>query len=576
MDQEARSFAVRLAAISLALSGALVVGGYVYLSDQQAKARATARRELSTIADLKLRQINNWRNERLSDGRFFARARFVAQDVHRLLDQPQLEAPRSAIEDWLKLLKGGDRYYAAVVFDGRLERRLALPDTADEPRSSVRALLAEAARSRDVVMSDFNQDLTNGLVHLDMLVPVFEDADRAQGPPIGAVLLKIDARQFLFPLLRLWPTPSRTAETLLVRREGDDALFLNDLRHGNHTAMSLRLPLSTPTLPAAEVVRGQTNVVEGVDYRGVPVVAAGRSVEGTGWGLIAKVDRDEIYAPLRRETLAVGLVVGSLLAATALLVALMWRQRTAQLLLKANADLERRVEERTAQLRQSIGELEAFSYSLSHDLRAPLRAVSNFTTLVLEENRAKLGKDALLLDNAVRAARRMDQLILDVLTLSRISRQELQTGKVNLDSLVRQVILERPEFHAPKAEVRIESPLPAVRGHEASLTQCLTNLLSNAVKFVPRGVTPQVRIYAETRGGKLRLWVADNGIGIPPQAREKIFGIFHRLHSPAEYEGTGIGLAIVRKAVERMGGCVGVESEEGRGSRFWIELEQAS
>jgi signal transduction histidine kinase len=124
-------------------------------------------------------------------------------------------------------------------------------------------------------------------------------------------------------------------------------------------------------------------------------------------------------------------------------------------------------------------------------------------------------------------------------------------------------------------EIMLKTPLLPVLGHEASLTQCLTNLLSNAVKFVAHGVKPQVLVRTELLNDTVRLWVQDNGLGIPRQAQAKIFEIFQRLHKESEYEGTGIGLAIVRKAVERMGGRVGVESEPGKGSRFWLELKSA-
>jgi PAS domain S-box-containing protein len=236
-------------------------------------------------------------------------------------------------------------------------------------------------------------------------------------------------------------------------------------------------------------------------------------------------------------------------------------------------ELERIVAERTAKLSESNAELEAFSYSLSHDMRAPLRAISGFTKIVLAEHGPKLdamGRD--YLERTVEAAARLDRLIQDVLAVSRLSRQEMKLRPLDVEKQVRDIIHERAELQAPQAEVQVSSPLLPMMGHEASFTQCLTNLLSNAVKFVAPGVTPQVRIYSEPVDGQVRLWVEDNGIGIDAAGQERLFKIFQRLHPQTEYEGTGIGLAIVRKAVERMGGRAGVESEPGRGSRFWVQL----
>jgi PAS domain S-box-containing protein len=243
---------------------------------------------------------------------------------------------------------------------------------------------------------------------------------------------------------------------------------------------------------------------------------------------------------------------------------------------EARDHLEQVVEERTAELRRTVSELEAFCYSLSHDMRGPLRAIQSYIQIVLQRCQAQIGSpEKEFMQKSISAAHRMDQLIQDVLAFSRLSRQEVTIHAMDVDRLAREIIHERPEFQPPHAEVRVEGPLLPMLGHEALLTQCLTNLLGNAVKFVARGVKPQVRIYSQVAGDKVRLWVEDNGIGIEKGAQQKLFGLFQRLHRDTEYEGTGVGLAIVRRAAERMGGQVGVESEPGRGSRLWVELRRA-
>ena len=240
---------------------------------------------------------------------------------------------------------------------------------------------------------------------------------------------------------------------------------------------------------------------------------------------------------------------------------------------RAKAELEERVQERTLALRETISDLEAFSYSLSHDLRAPLRAIRSLTGIFLEEHGASLNPEGTsLLTRALDAAQRMDGMVQDILAFSRVSREQPQLEPVDPEKLVRELISERLEFQPPRADIRIESPLLSVQGHAALLTQCLANLLGNAVKFVARGTVPFVRIGSEAHDEYVRLWIEDNGIGIPAEAQQKVFEIFQRLHSASQYEGSGIGLAIVRKAVERMGGRVGVGSEPGKGSRFYLEL----
>ncbi len=294
-----------------------------------------------------------------------------------------------------------------------------------------------------------------------------------------------------------------------------------------------------------------------------------------------------------------------------------------------NTDLERRVAERTASLEETISDLEDFSHSITHDLRAPLRAIRSFAQILGEECLA-CGRPRAQehIHRITTAAARMDRLIQDVLQYSRLARSELRLSAVNVQELLRGIIESYPAFQPPQVEIEIKGPLPRMLGNEAALTQCFSNLLGNAIKFVPPGTRPQVRVWAERVGDPkaetrnpregrspksedgdeplpprpvhiasqglpvsavthhasrippqapalptVRLWFADNGIGIPKEAQERIFKMFQRLDK--SYDGTGVGLTVVRKAVEKMGGKVGLESEPGRGSRFWIELKAA-
>lgn len=249
----------------------------------------------------------------------------------------------------------------------------------------------------------------------------------------------------------------------------------------------------------------------------------------------------------------------------------------AQQQLKAHAGkLEERVKERTRDLQQTISELEAFSYSLTHDLRAPLRATLSFLQIFLEDHGQDLEPVATAsLEKAVIATQRMDGMVLDLLAFTRLSHEAMPVEPSDLEALIAQVRQDRPELQPPRVEFDVQSPLPKVMGNQASLVQCLSNLLDNGVKFVAAGVKPKIRIYAEDAGDMVRLVVEDNGIGIREPDQAGLFRMFHRLHG-SEYAGTGIGLAIVRKAAERMGGSAGVASSPGKGSRFWLQLRKAN
>lgn len=237
--------------------------------------------------------------------------------------------------------------------------------------------------------------------------------------------------------------------------------------------------------------------------------------------------------------------------------------------------LERLVEDRTAALRETVGELEAFSYSIAHDLRAPLRAMNNFARLLQDSHATQLddvGRD--YLHRISTAAARLDLLIEEVLNYTQIIRAAVPLNRVDLHELVQDIIESYPDWQPPAVHIQVEGTLPTVLGHAGFLTQCISNLLSNAVKFIPPGTKPQVRIWAEPVDGRVRLNFQDNGIGIAPQNHPRVFRMFERINPDGRYRGTGIGLTIVRKAVERMGGRAGFESEPGKGSNFWIELKK--
>ena len=226
-------------------------------------------------------------------------------------------------------------------------------------------------------------------------------------------------------------------------------------------------------------------------------------------------------------------------------------------------------------LERANRELEAFSYSLAHDLRAPLRSIHSFAQMLSEDYAPQAGSEAgLLLRKIMNSARRLDQLVTDVLAYTRMERAPARLRTIEIEPLLCTLIQETEDFQPPRAEILVRSPLQPVLGYEAALTQVVANLLSNSIKFMPRGVTPRIEVSAEPLEDRVRIWFKDNGIGIAPEDHQRIFGLFQRIHGESEYPGTGLGLAIVRKAVERMGGAIGLESSLGQGSRFWIELKR--
>lgn len=238
------------------------------------------------------------------------------------------------------------------------------------------------------------------------------------------------------------------------------------------------------------------------------------------------------------------------------------------------AELEQRVAERTAELQETNKELEAFAYSVSHDLRSHLSTVQGFADFLSEQYTSQLdaeGQD--LIASIIDSTRSMDALIGDLLAYSRLSRTEFHMESLSLEPVVDEVLVQLDTtIQEKEAQIEVVRPLGEVMGVRPVLQQIISNLLSNALKFVAPGVKPHIRIWLEQMDSHSRLWVEDNGIGIAAEDQERIFQVFERLPGAGGYPGTGIGLATVQRGVSRMGGRVGVDSEVGHGSRFWVEL----
>ncbi len=241
---------------------------------------------------------------------------------------------------------------------------------------------------------------------------------------------------------------------------------------------------------------------------------------------------------------------------------------------QALADKNRELEQRTAELQDTVQELERYSYSISHDMRAPLRAMKGYSDVLIEEASETLSEEhQKFLHKISSASQRLDRLIEDVLSYSLLSRSKFKLKAVDADALIREIIEQYPGFQPPEVEIVIDGQLPVVWANEATLTQCISNLIGNAIKFVPKDKKPRIVLRADVHGKDATIWVQDNGIGIAPADLDRIFGIFVKVHAVESYAGTGIGLSIVRRAAEKMGGQVGVESTLGEGSRFWVKLK---
>ncbi|MEI7936551.1 MAG: ATP-binding protein [Verrucomicrobiota bacterium] len=845
------------------LVAAILLGSVLYLHRQQAAARSSAQTQLEAVADLKVQQIVNWRKERLLDTTLILGNPALAVDTMKALAQPESAKTLQVFKDRLDPLFTSGPYERVLLLDDKLNLRLVYPEGASHALSdSARRSAEEALRTRQIVVTDFHRSEQDAQVYLNFVVPlvvhrdVTNDAVPAAGRDpapaarsAGVVVLKLNAQDFLFPLIQSWPTTSPTAETLLVRREGQEVLYLNELRHQKGTAMKLRRPLAEPRLPAAIALRGERVMGECLDYRGVRVVAAVRPVPDTPWLMVAKVDTAELYAPLRQESLMVVSVSLALLLASALAVTLLWRHREAlflqaqlemeqeehaataraheatresetryrslfenmlngfayhrmlsepgrpddflylavntafktltglqdvvgknmsevipglrrsdpelfeiygrvvrtgvpehferyvqamqmwfaisvyrpapehlvalfdvitarkqaeealretearirkmlemapvpmchltgdgmiefrnerfvhvfgytaedmpslaewwrrafpdpeyrqwaieswdkavrhaaagerdiagvdykitcksgeerrfeisgimlgeellvtfidvtehklaqEIARKFNVELEQQVRQRTASLEAAVKELDAFAYSVSHDLRAPLRHVGGYAGLLRTSAGPSLPETSRhYLDEITGAATQMGRLIDDLLQFSRMGRTEMRQERIELTGLAEECIQQlKPEINGRNILWQ-QHPLPAVQADPALLRQVLINLLSNAIKYTRPRDPAKIEIgCASENGREAVIFVRDNGVGFDMEYSNKLFGVFQRLHADDEFEGTGVGLANVRRIIARHGGRTWAEGKVNEGATFYFSL----
>jgi len=317
--------------IFLLLALAIAGLGYFVYQQQVRHLKESAQKELATIAALKAEQITRWRSERKGDALAASRAYFFESAVAQWFQEGSPpDERRQHILDRLTLLQKAYDYRDVELLDGQGALRLSTASTLPTPSASTRGLAAEAMRTGTILFSDLHREEgePGQPILLDLFAPLFDESERV----VGVMMFRIAPDRFLFPLIQSWPTPSTSAETMLVERSGNDVLYLNEPRHQKHIALALRLPITEEHLVSAIAVRGQEEVFEGVDYRNVPVLAATRKISDSPWYMVAKVDQEEVYAPIHERTLLTAELIVVLVALAGVLTALWWRQKSSSML----------------------------------------------------------------------------------------------------------------------------------------------------------------------------------------------------------------------------------------------------
>ncbi len=316
-----------LVAIFVIMSAGIITAGGLYYSHYKTQYKAEIGIQLSAIGKLKADELANWRSERLGDGKVFYKNAAFSALVGKYFNDPNDADSQKQIKAWLSIAQASYQYDKLMLLDNQYRKIIIMvPDSPERPISYISEHTSKLLQTGQMVFEDFYWNEQNQKIYLKVLVPIL---DKDESRTIGVLAMRIDPKVYLYPFIENMPMPSFSAETLLVRKDGNNVQFLNELKFQSGTALKLRYSLTNKTLPAVKAVLGYEGITEGTDYRGKPVIADVRAVPDSPWFLVTRMDTSEIYTPLTQRLLAIIIFIGILLAGAGVSVGFLWKQRTA-------------------------------------------------------------------------------------------------------------------------------------------------------------------------------------------------------------------------------------------------------
>jgi signal transduction histidine kinase len=730
------------------LTAILIIGSLVYYLNEAKSIREDRFKELQAISELKISQIIQWQKERYSEAGFFSKNKLVIDATEKLLGKPGRD---TALVSFFKPITSFDRYENIFITDtiGKVIFSMNDQNVIDEVMQNH---VLQAKKQSGIYFSGFYFCTTHQKIHDDYVAPV-----KLNEKVLGFLVLRNDPERYLYPLIQKWPLPSRTSETILVVREGDSVVFVNDVRFIGNAALKYKEPVKNNEIAAIAAVTGKIGLYEGVDYKGSKVLAFLSPIEGTPWFMVAKIDKTEVLAELKfRAIVLIAAVSGILIIATLGLI-LIYRSKETRLfkelyktelaekeaiqklnesqeeinllntrleklieiikdltlaqtieqsqqiiaasardlmhsdgasfvfhenggcyyaeenamaplwkgkwfpindciygysmiqkvpvivpdifndsriptghysdtfvrslmvvpvnsiaplgaigcywkenyipseievrLMQTLADaasrtidnillyknLEDRVKQRTIQLEEVNKELETFTYSVSHDLKAPLRGIDGYSKLLMDISESWIQEEPKQYLKSIRSsAKLMNELIEDLLEYSRVERSKIVNQTIRIKKLVNSLLAVYQSSLTTNYTFSVNFSDKEIVADLRGLTIILRNFIENAIKFSGTKPNPEVNIDLNEDNSYWTIAIKDNGIGFDMKYKNRIFEIFQRLHRSEDYPGTGIGLALVAKAAQRMKCNVWAESVPTEGSVFYLQIPKTN
>jgi len=305
------------------MSAGIITFGYLYYSNYKTYLRAEVEKQLSSIGKLKANELMHWREDRLGDGGTLYKNTAFTALVRKYFNDPNDQDAQNQIRVWLSSFQTAHQYDGVFLLDNQYRKKIIVPDVPERPVSYVSQQSSEILQSGEIALEDFYENRENERIYLKVLVPILNESNNRI---IGVVALRTDPAKYLYPLINTWPVQNLSAETLLVRREGKNIRYLNELKFKQGTALNLVVSIKeNKTLAAAQAVLGKEGIVEGIDYRGVPVIADVRAVPHSPWFLVNRMDSSEIFTPIRQKLFGIIIFIGVLLGGTGACFGLVWR-----------------------------------------------------------------------------------------------------------------------------------------------------------------------------------------------------------------------------------------------------------